>query len=91
MNIRYWLLPLWLVLVSVEAAENDPLLISAAMLGQERQLNALIAQGADVNVSNAAGRPVLLLAAFNGNARTMRALLAAGADVNALDAGGNSA
>ena len=65
---------------------NQPELIDAIIHGGSGQkANALIAQGADVNVRNAHDQTPLMLAAYYGYADTVRLLIDKGADVNAIN------
>ncbi len=66
-------------------------LLGAARGGQLHRFDALVAQGVDINATNAGGRSALMLAAFYGNDGVLRALLAEGADVNARDKAGRTA
>lgn len=66
-------------------AEQGGELFVAAAAGQVERVDALLAQGADVNAKNAIGRTPLMGAASAGNVRIIRKLLAFGADPNAAD------
>lgn len=88
---RLVLSALFLMFAELVLAENAQLLTAAAATGRVYQVEALLAEGTDVNAKNSAGRPALVMAAFNGNHRTMILLLGAGADVNSVDEQGNSA
>jgi len=56
--------------------------IQAADRGDAQTLEALLAEGADVNAQTASGETALMRAASNGRTETVRFLLDKGADVN---------
>ena len=56
-------------------------LIDAIALGDGDRINALLAQGADVNESNSDGEAPLAVAAMAGNTALMKDLLRRGADI----------
>jgi ankyrin repeat protein len=62
-------------------------LMKAVQKNDLAAVNALIAQGADVNALDPNGDAPLVMAAYGGHTDIVRALLAAGADVAAVDPG----
>jgi ankyrin repeat protein len=64
---------------------------SESWLPEQSQVEALIAQGADVNTRTDDGSTALMLAAFKNKSRCLRLLISAGADVNAKDSEGRAA
>ena len=72
------------------AAAQTPL-IEAAKKGDTEKVQALLAQGADVNAKDKGGFTALMDAAWEGHTDTVQALLAHGADVNAKDNNGDTA
>ena len=66
-------------------------LFSAAAGGNQARVEALLAQGLDVNSATPGGRTALMGASFGGNARIVQTLLAYGADVNMADNTGTTA
>jgi ankyrin repeat protein len=67
---------------TVVKADGETGLLLAAMRGDVKAVNALLDNGADVNVRHKDGWTGLLLAAVNGHAAVVQALLDKGADVN---------
>lgn len=63
----------------------------AARDGHLDKVQALIANGADINAVNAQGRSALMSAVYVRNRRIIRQLLMEGADVNTVDALGKTA
>jgi len=57
-------------------------LIDAAFMGDDEVVQALIAQGADVNARDETGNPVLLIAVRPYSSETVKLLIDNGADVN---------
>ncbi len=67
-------------------------LMQAAKRGHTKTVEALLANGADVNaIYFFLGETALMMAAAEGHAKTVEALLANGADVNTLNRLGNTA
>ena len=66
-------------------------LMEAASKGETEKVQALLAQGADVNTKTKGGATTLSPAAYNGCTDTVKALLAAGAHVNAKNKRGETA
>ena len=66
-------------------------LINAAGRGDAAPVQALIANGADVNAKDSSGLTALMWASQNGRLDVVQALIAKGADVNAKDSGGLTA
>jgi len=91
MNIRRFLSAA-LIVWSVQAlAEDTKDLFAAAATGKLDRVEALLAQGLDVNGKLETDRTALMAASFNGNLRIVKALLAYGADVNLADKLGSTA
>lgn len=63
----------------------------AAKEGQLATLKAMLANGANVNASNAKGRSALMGAVYYRNRGIIRELLSEGADVDAVDVQGKTA
>ncbi len=57
------------------AANYDVLLIKAAKIGDIKQVQALLAAGADVNASTASRTTVLMLATIGGYSEIVRLLI----------------
>jgi len=76
-----------------ETAEAKPVppLYLAAKSGDLRAVRALIAEGHDVNASNAAGRSALMSAVYFRNRGVVRELLTEGANVDDADRQGRTA
>jgi ankyrin repeat protein len=72
-------------------AEDANDLFAAAIGGKLERMEALLAQGIDVNSKTGTGRTALMGASFTGNARVVKTLLAYGADVNLADNAGTTA
>jgi hypothetical protein len=66
-------------------------LIETAARGDTEKVQALLAQGADVNTRDNTGGTVLLQTAWDGRTDAVRLLLEKGADVNAKDNRGGTA
>jgi len=72
-------------------AEHKPNpLMEAASMGDMDQVQALLAQGADVNAKFKNGYTALMFAALDGHTDIVKALLAQGADVNAKGSEGGT-
>ncbi len=67
----------------------DTSLTIAAAQGDAAEVQKLLTQGAEVNVSDSSGLTALMWAARSGHTETMKALLDAGADINMRDCAGN--
>ena len=65
--------------------EQEMELIKSAWAGDTETLKALVAKGADINLTDKKKRTPLLFAASNGHTATVQYLLDQGADVNARD------
>lgn len=63
-------------------------LFAAATRGKLQRVEALLADGVDVNAKTGSGRTALMGASFNGNVRVVKYLLSYGADVNQSDNAG---
>jgi ankyrin repeat protein len=63
----------------------------AAWKGDTEKVQALLAQGADVNAKDKGGFTALMDAAWEGHTDTVQALLAQKADVNAKNKNGDTA
>ncbi len=74
------------LLVNAEDINQD--LIEAAQRGDTAAVEALLAEGADVNGRNNIGLTPLMAAAWAGHTHTVQVLLDAGAKVNARDENG---
>ena len=61
------------------------IVVAAAAAGQTEAVRQLLAQGADVNQTDAQGRTALMLAAARGDDTLVQRLLAAGADPGITD------
>lgn len=72
-------------------AEDSNDLFAAAIMGKNARIEALLAQGVDVNGLTAGGRTALMGASYQGNIGIVKTLLAYGADVNIADAMGTTA
>ena len=72
------------------SAANRALLLSAAE-GSVEDARAALAQGAQINATQAQGRSALMLAALRGDAALVRVLLEAGADTSRTDRDGETA
>jgi ankyrin repeat protein len=62
---------------------QDTRLIEAAKYGEVRRIQALIAEGVDVNDADAAGETALIMASSAGQMDAVEVLLNAGADTSA--------
>jgi len=65
-------------------------LIIAANYDDAATVQALLAEGVDVNTRNKLGQTALMMASRDGHLDVVQALLAKGADVNAMDNGGET-
>src|SRR5690348_440210 len=65
-----------------ERFEGSSPLLAAAWAAQESSMRALLAAGAEPNLTNHSGDTPLLAAAYNGMSSCVEALLQAGADVD---------
>ncbi len=75
-----------------DVEEAMPSLIEAAMrTDKPEQCAQLIANGADVDVTDSEGTTALMFASCNGHLQCLDALLTAGADINATDDSGRTA
>ncbi|MDP3832661.1 MAG: ankyrin repeat domain-containing protein, partial [Hydrogenophaga sp.] len=70
------------------APSPDAALLAAAARGTLAEARDALAQGADVNGSDASGRTALMRAALRGDAALVRLLLEAGADPQRSDRDG---
>ena len=83
--------------VEVDAADERgyTALVLAAQGGHVEAIEALVAQGAEVNVADKAGNTALMTAVFfslrGGHVKAIEALVAKGAEVNAADENGDTA
>lgn len=67
-------------------AEGTPVLLVAALHGDEDTVRSLVRHGANVNAQSGPGRTALLVAAsVDGSYKTVKLLLDKGADINAKD------
>ena len=82
---------LFLIVPCWAAAEDVNDLFSAAIMGNTSRVEALLAQGLDVNGLTTGGRTALMGASYKGNIRVIKTLLAYGADVNVADNRGTTA
>lgn len=73
------------------ASPAGPELLNAATRGDAAAVRSLLAQGVDVNSTDADGRTALMLAARRGDAALIRSLLSAGADPRRTDRDGHNA
>jgi ankyrin repeat protein len=71
--------------------DNRRALLRAALIGNTRNVLALIAEGTDVNAIDAHGRTAMMNAAMRGHSDTVTALLDRGADIEAKDEKGLTA
>ena len=69
---------------------SEDLLRQAAYEGNEKNLEALLGMGVNVNAADAEGRTALVFAAFNGHSQILLDLLEAGAKVDLRDAMGRT-
>jgi ankyrin repeat protein len=74
---------LGVLLMTIAPAPAASDLIAAAAAGRAEAVNALIAQGADLEARDGQGRTALLVAVAGNHIEAAKALLAAGADLNA--------
>ena len=88
--LRIFLMGLCFFAATAQAGENTPL-HDAARAGDKAKIEALLAQGADVNAKDNYGRPPLHWAVLWKRKDVAELLLAKGADVNAKKNGGNTA
>lgn len=65
-------------------------LLDWARAGDTERVDAYVAAGAPVNLSDAGGNTLLMLAAYHGHAATVAMLAARGADVDRLNDRGQS-
>lgn len=70
---------------------ETPLLILAAMNGDEKQVKEMISAGVDVNTKGKDGETALMRAAMKGRVEIVKYLIQKSADVNATDIEGISA
>ena len=71
-----------LFLTSACSSEKGQALMDAAGKGDVAKVQALLAQGADVNYQNQYGNTALIIASGKGRAEVVKHLLANGAEVN---------
>jgi uncharacterized protein len=71
--------------------DNRRALLRAALIGNTKNVLALIAEGVDVNTAGSHGRTALMNAAMRGHTDTVTALLDRGADIEAEDEKGLTA
>jgi hypothetical protein len=79
---RRLVMPLGLLLILCGCSAP---LIRAARKGQDSRVEALLAQGADIEVASSQGMTPLMWAAYRGQESTVKLLLDKGAKLNALD------
>ena len=63
-------------------SQNHNSLLNAAAKGDTATILQLIADGANINITNEKGWTPLVMAAFNQHMETVKVLVAAGADLN---------
>jgi len=80
-----------LVLILTSACSKGPALIDAATNGDVAKVQALLAEGADVNYQDQYGRTALFSAAKRGHTEAVRILLTKGAEVNHKSKAGKTA
>lgn len=78
-----------LMIVSGCRSEADTPLTIAAARGDTKEVQTLLARGADVNGKDSSGWTPLMWAARDGHTDAMKSLLDAGADINIKDSGTN--
>ena len=69
---------------------SEDLLRQAAYEGNEKNVEALLGMGVNVNAADAEGRTALVFAAFNGHSKILLELLEAGANAELRDAMGRT-
>lgn len=85
---------LWVLMMAISpwvSAEDTKDLFAASAAGKPERVEALLAQGIDVNGKIDQDRTALMAASFNGNWRVVKLLLAYGAAVNLVDKTGATA
>ena len=83
--VRWWVLPLALVVGVSTARAQDLRLVGAAAAQDAPAVRSLLDEGVDVNARRADGATALLWAAHWDDLKTVGLLLRAGADVDAAD------
>jgi ankyrin repeat protein len=71
--------------------ENRRALLRAALIGDTRNVLAVVAEGVDIDATDTRGRTALMNAAMRGHTDTVTALLDTGADIDAKDEKGLTA
>src|SRR4030081_3604177 len=80
-----------ITLFSAKLDQNlDPALISAVFRHESKQIESLLAKGADPNAKTPEGSPILSIAALHGDEDTVRVLVRHGANVNAASPWGRT-
>ncbi len=74
-----------------KVVKEVPPIYLAAKAGNLKAVQALIAEGNDVNATNASGRSALMSAVFFRNRGIVRELLIEGANINGVDTQGRTA
>ncbi len=71
--------------------DTEMTLLEATAKGRTETVAAMLAEGADVNATDARGKTPLMVAAYRGHTEIARLLIAAGAELDRRDGNGNTA